>query len=69
MDTEHWITYEVPVELDPTPFAHCCYYLAKYMERLGMCENKSSLHDAIYYTPQYFYNRFRYKKDIKLTLS
>ena len=67
IDTGHWIAYEKTPQLDSMFPSHCCYHLAKYMESLGLCENKSSLHDIFYYMPQYFLNRFHHKKDIRLT--
>jgi hypothetical protein len=66
LDTGRKITYERAPSISSKGFVHCCYFLAKYMEGFGMCENKSSLHDALYYTPQYFGKRFKHKKDIKL---
>lgn len=46
---------------------HCCYFLAKYLEKEGMMYNSSNLDDFLYYTPYQLHKFFPTAKEIHLT--
>jgi hypothetical protein len=47
-------------------FQHCSYFVGKYLEQLGLCQNKSLYQDFIYYTPEYYANHFGNLLEIEL---
>ena len=36
---------------NPQRLLHCCYFVSKYLEHLGLIKNDTMLNDAIYYNP------------------
>jgi len=45
---------------------HCCWFVGKYLEQLGLCQNKSLYPDFIYYTPEYYASHFGNFRELKL---
>ena len=49
-----------------TSTAHCSYFIGKYLEEIGVCQNKSLYPDFIYYSPESFRNYFGNQTELQL---
>ncbi len=54
------------ITIDDSILTNCSCLLGKYLEKEGLCENNTFIHDSAHYTPNYFSNRFGNLRELRL---